>query len=164
MKKYNNRKLLIATVGLPRSGKSTWARGLGFPIVNRDSIRLALHGERFIKLAEEMVATIALCMVRALFLAGHDHVVVDETNTTRKRRDFWKTAMDGTPLAITTAFKHIDTSHAVCKQRARNENDLEIEPIIDRMAAQFEPLMEDEFRYDDFNVPAITLEDSEGRK
>ena len=35
---------LIVMVGLPRSGKTTWARKQGYPIVNPDSIRLAFHG------------------------------------------------------------------------------------------------------------------------
>ncbi|KKK82651.1 hypothetical protein LCGC14_2801230, partial [marine sediment metagenome] len=48
-------KKLILTVGLPRSGKSTWARKQGHPIVNPDSIRLALYGEPFIEEAEPMI-------------------------------------------------------------------------------------------------------------
>jgi len=39
-------KILILTVGLPRSGKSTWAAKKGFPIVSPDAIRLAMHGMR----------------------------------------------------------------------------------------------------------------------
>jgi predicted kinase len=34
---------LILTVGLPRSGKTTWAKQQGVPMVNRDAIRLALR-------------------------------------------------------------------------------------------------------------------------
>ena len=81
---------LIMTVGLPRSGKTTHAKGLGHPIVNPDSIRLALHGKPFIGLAEPFVWAIAKTMVRALFLAGHDTVILDATNTTIARRDQWK--------------------------------------------------------------------------
>ena len=47
-------KEIIVTVGLPRSGKTTWAREQGYPIVNPDSIRLSLHGKRF-ELLLEMV-------------------------------------------------------------------------------------------------------------
>ncbi|GAF94425.1 unnamed protein product, partial [marine sediment metagenome] len=64
-------KKLILTVGLPRSGKTTWARKQGIPMVNPDSIRLALHGKAFIEEAEPMIWTIAKYMVRALFIAGH---------------------------------------------------------------------------------------------
>src|SRR5690554_6874569 len=35
-----HKHILICTVGLPRSGKTTWARKQSYPIVNPDSIRL----------------------------------------------------------------------------------------------------------------------------
>ena len=75
---------LILTVGLPRSGKSIWAKKQGIPIVNPDSIRLALHGKAFILEAEDFVWTIAYTMARALFLAGHETVIIDATNITKK--------------------------------------------------------------------------------
>jgi predicted kinase len=81
---------LILTVGLPRSGKTTWARAQGVPVASPDAISRALHGQRFIGVAEPFVWAIAKLMVRALFLAGHPTVIVDATNTTQKRRDEWK--------------------------------------------------------------------------
>jgi predicted kinase len=81
---------LIMTVGLPRSGKSTWAKKQNLPIVNPDSTRLALHGQRFTGAAEPMVWAIAHYMVESLFLAGHAIVILDATNTTKARRDEWK--------------------------------------------------------------------------
>jgi predicted kinase len=135
--KIDETKLLIVMVGLPRSGKSTWARSKNFPIVNRDSIRLALHGERFLKPAEGIIKELTLLQVRSLFLAGHDVVILDETCTTRSRRNFWR---EGRPWTV--VFKHIDTPAEECKERAIE--DPEILPIIDHMAAAFEPLDTDE--------------------
>ena len=86
---------LILTVGLPRIGKTTWCMEMidyGTPIVNPDSIRLAIHGQPFISEAEPFVWATAKTMVSALFLAGHKVVVVDATNTTRSRRDFWRSS------------------------------------------------------------------------
>lgn len=74
---------------MPRSGKSTWARQQGSPIVNPDAIRLGLHGRPFAGEAEPFVWAIAKTMVRALFLAGHDTVILDATNTTSARRADW---------------------------------------------------------------------------
>jgi predicted kinase len=133
---------LIATVGLPRSGKTTWAlvtsRDHGWPVVSPDAIRQAIHGQRFIAEAESFVWATAKAMVRALFLAGHCGVIVDATNTTRKRRDEWKAPH------WTTVFNVIDTPADVCRDRAAAAGDSEILPVIDRMAAQYEPLGEDE--------------------
>jgi hypothetical protein len=76
-------------MGLPRSGKSTWAKKTGFPIVNRDAIRLAVHGQPYIQVAESAVTMIEDYMVRALFNAGHDVVIVDATHLRKKYRDRW---------------------------------------------------------------------------
>lgn len=140
--------LLICMMGLPRSGKSTLAQMLsekcGIPMVNRDAVRLALHGQRFAQLAEPMVAAISGIMVNALFVAGHSTVIVDETNVRRASRDFWAKLHKGGAIE----FWHVDTPKEVCLERARSLNDAHIQPVIERMALEFEPLQDDEKRFD----------------
>jgi predicted kinase len=131
-------KTLIAMVGLPRSGKSTWAKKAGHPIVSPDAIRLAIHGQRFIAEAEPFVWAIAKAMVRSLFLAGHGAVILDATNNTRKRRDDWKSK------EWETVFKVIGTPDSVCLERAIAEGDEYIVDTIKRMSAEHEPLGDDE--------------------
>lgn len=128
-------KKLWITVGLPRSGKTTWARSKGWPIVNPDSIRLSLHGQRFVTKCEPWVWLIVYAMVEALFLAGHDNVIVDSTNVTKRRRDEWTSRDFG---AGETEFVMIETSPDTCKERARMEGDKEIIPIIERMAVEWD--------------------------
>lgn len=130
-------KTLICTVGYPRSGKTTWARDQGHPIVNPDAIRLAIHGQTFIANAEPFVWATAEAMVRALFLAGHDTVILDACNNTRKRRDQWQR-----PKEWGTYFKYFNTPMETCIERCEPGSPLI--PVIERMAAQFEPLGEDE--------------------
>jgi len=133
-----DKKILICTVGLPRSGKTTWARSQGYPIVSPDAIRLAIHGQRFLNRAEPLVWAIAKYMVRALFLAGHDRVILDATSNTRKRRDEWCSH------EWTTYFKVFDTPAKVCRARSEAMGDLNIVPQIERMTAEHEPLEIDE--------------------
>lgn len=128
----NNRKLIVL-VGLPRSGKSTWAQQQGFPIVCPDAIRLALHGERFLAKAEPMVWTIVFLMVEALFLAGNDTIIIDATNVTAKRRDEWKNKFPST-----VELKVFDTPPEECKRRAVDTMQPDLLPVIDRMAAQWD--------------------------
>ncbi len=129
--------VLICTVGLPRSGKTSWAQEQGSPIVNPDSIRLAIHGQRFISDAEPYVWAVAKTMVRALFLAGHSKVILDATNITQKRRDEW---LDD---RWSTQYHIIDTPVLECIARATGEGDMSIIPVIERMAASYEPLADD---------------------
>lgn len=132
--------LLLVTVGLPKSGKTTWARAFSndhnAPIVNPDSIRLAIHGQRFIASAERFVWATAHAMVKALFLAGHECVIIDATNTTRRRRDEWQSP------DWKTVFHVLEATKEECLSRAAD--DPEIIPIIERMASQWEPLGEGE--------------------
>ncbi len=130
----DHKHILICTVGLPRSGKTTWAKSQAWPIVNPDSIRIAIHGQRFVPDAEPFVWATAKAMVRALFLAGHQTVILDATNTTKKRRVEWFDER------WATFFKVIDTPYPECMERAKD--DAEIHPVIERMAAQWEPLDE----------------------
>jgi len=124
---------LILTVGLPRSGKSTWAKKQGHPIVNRDAIRLALHGQAFIGHAEDMVTAIEAYMVKSLFLAGHDTVIVDATNLKEKYRKRWEN------LGSWTVTTHIlTTSKEVCIQRAKDGDRDDLIPVIERMVADAE--------------------------
>lgn len=126
---------LILTVGLPRSGKTTWARQQDYPIVNPDSIRLALHGKPFIPEAEGFVWVISYLMVRALFLAGHDVVIVDATNATSKRREEWYKRFSDCKIEE----KIFDTSKEICIERAKKGNREDLIPVIERMAEGEEP-------------------------
>lgn len=121
-------------VGLPRSGKSTVANDLGFPVVSSDAIRMAMHGTAFRPEAEPLVWGLARTMVQALFLSGHDDVALDSTNHTKARRRIW----DSTSWMV--RYRLVDTSEEECIQRANYTNQPILIPIIRRMAAQWEPI------------------------
>lgn len=118
---------LHVLIGLPRSGKSTYAKTTGHPVVNPDSIRLALHGQAFVPQAEPFVWAIAHKMVEALFLAGHTDVVLDATNTTPKRRREW----DG---QWACKYIYFDTPQELCIERAKADGKAYLVLVIERMA------------------------------
>lgn len=130
-------KTLILTVGLPRSGKSTWALQQGLPVVNPDAIRKTLHNQRFFKNAESTVWAIAKAMVTALFESGHSQVILDATNTTRKSREGW------VDKRWQRRFIEFDATPDICIQRARELDDKSIISVIKEKAAKFEPLGEE---------------------
>lgn len=119
-------KILILTVGLPRSGKSTWAIQQNLPIVNRDSIRLALYNQPYIQEMENFVSLIEQTMVKSLFNAGHNKIILDATHLKMKYIESWKEK-------YLVELKYFDTPIKTCKQRAIDTNKEYLIDVIDRM-------------------------------
>lgn len=124
-------KKLILMVGLPYSGKSTMARELsslyGTPIVCPDSIRVAIHGKRYVAESEPLVWDVAKYMVKALFFSGHNRVILDATSTTNKRREVWQS-----PDWSVSEY-YMRENKETCIDRAKAAGDLAIIPIIEKM-------------------------------
>jgi len=134
-----SRPLLLCTMGLPRSGKSTWARAFcgrhGVPLVSADAVRLAIHGQRYIDVAEPLVHATVGAMVRALFHGGHRTVLLDECLISLRRREAWGSRAN--PL-WQPAWVVFETSRVECIRRAGPDS--VIIPVIERMAAAREPI------------------------
>ena len=122
-------KKLILTIGLPQSGKSTWAKSTSYPIVNRDSIRLAIGGSIRYFEEENRVSEIEKIMVKSLFAAGHDTVIVDATHLKEKYRKAWES--DDWKIE----FKRFKTPLKECLKRARkgHPNDTKFPAVIESM-------------------------------
>lgn len=135
-------KELTLLMGLPYAGKSSWAkrmsRTLLAPVVCPDAIRVALHGQRFVPEAEGFVWAQAKLMVRALLMAGNEHVYLDATNLKRQYRDNWA------DLGVRRRIIHFAASAEECIRRATEAGDTEIIPVIERMAASIEPVVSEE--------------------
>lgn len=143
---------LYFVIGMPRSGKSTFCkkwcdsdtaskvdvtydpdnlkykinRLIRRVIVNVDSIRLALHGNRYEPLAETMVFSITHVMIRSLLNQGFD-VIVDETNTTEiSIQRLLEIDSNARPILI-------DTPVEECKRRAIETGQPDLIPVIDRI-------------------------------
>lgn len=143
-------KNVILLMGLPRSGKSTLAqklhKELGYPIVCPDDVRIALHGGEYLPAAESMVWTMTYYMANALLLS-HEGLIVDVCNRMRLRRDEWRQKLQG-ELRFRVA--EVVTDPALC--RARAEGNPQLQSVIDRMAAGYEPLGDDEPLYERFTL------------
>lgn len=129
---------LIITVCLPRSGKSTWANEMGYPIISPDAIRLAIHGKPFINETEPLVWTTAKYMIKSLFNAGHNTVIFDATSITKQRRD------DLVSNTWYRTFALFNVPVEECISRALGNTDLQ--QAIVKMFEQFEKVTEDELK------------------
>ena len=129
-------------IGLPLSGKSTYCKELqkkGYVVVCPDTVRLAIHGNQFIPIAEPLVWATAQIMVRSLLMQGHN-VVIDATNTTVERRKMWVNMANEFDIQLKCHW--LSTSKEECLER--NEKLQRLNPsIIERMADQFESPMVD---------------------
>lgn len=136
---------VILTVGFPYAGKSTWARDCkGSPIVSPDEIRLVTHGQRFHRQLEPLVWLIAEAMVKTLAWTGSSIIIVDACHVTEAQRTAWKEKLEGEPVEV--MFTQFPATAEQCIERARKAGDEEIVPVIEKMAAQFQPLTESERR------------------
>ena len=143
---------LYFLIGLPRSGKSTlanqWARYfISFMpngviddtsydstprvVVCADDIRYAC-GHRWNGYVEPYINATKLIMIRSL-LRKHD-VLVDGTHTTSK-----------SIMELLTINRHaipyfVNTKPDICKQRAKESNQDDLLPVIDRMKIQIDQL------------------------
>lgn len=120
---------LFATIGLPRSGKSTFCKEWvaaqpGRVCVCADDIRLSL-GHRFNTHVEPFVKVIKETMIKTL-LRKHD-VIVDGTHT---KKD---SVVELLLLDINTKFYYIDEPHWICVRRAQDTGQSDLVPIIYRM-------------------------------
>lgn len=102
-------------------------------MVNPDSIRLALYGQPFIASAEKFVWATAHLMVRSLFLAGHEQVIVDATNTRKVYRDGWLSD------DWDTVFVVFDASPQVCVERALKDGRQDLVDVIHKGFRKYEP-------------------------
>ena len=126
---------LILTVGLSRSGKSTYLRNLGIPTVCPDEVRRYLGCFPFKADMESEVWKIVRVMVNCLFASGAQRVALDATNTRMARRNEWRS-----PDMWLRDFYYFDTSREECQRRAVEGGNDYLVPVIDRMADHFEPV------------------------
>jgi len=81
---------LYATIGLPGSGKETWAKTQGLPVIDVEVIKdqLTPLNQRSKKEAE--VLNDVQRLIHSLFISGNPVVILLAENLTQKDREFWK--------------------------------------------------------------------------
>ncbi|MEO3741987.1 AAA family ATPase [Plantactinospora sp. B5E13] len=131
---------LIATRGLPASGKTTYARKLQPAVVrvNRDDLRRMLHGERlFTQWAEGQVTVAQRAQVEALLRAGVD-VCVDDTNLrSRTLRDWAQLAARFGAEFEVHDFTDVPVEECVRRDAERPEQDRVGEEAIRRLHERY---------------------------
>ena len=142
-----NRRLVL-TVGLPRSGKTTWAREQirkGIPVLEEDAVWVAAGWKPGMDVSDkdrEQLGRALRTAVKILFISGHNTVIIVSCAVSRKDREAW---VNDTGY-WTRVFKVFDTSYEVCKERMIDEKLEDWMPHLNEMASKLEPIIEEEIR------------------
>jgi len=80
---------LVVLVGIPGSGKSTWAGEQDAPVLSSDEIRRLITGNAANQSVNRLVFQTMRRMLGAMLGAGAKRVIVDSTALSRKERRTW---------------------------------------------------------------------------
>lgn len=130
-------KVLTVMCGLPRSGKSTWTENnrKNEVVVSADEIRKLVYGQGFWGEGEPLMWAIRGMILRMLLKQGVN-VIIDETNTTEERREpILKIAKE---FGYHTTCVLVITPAAECMERAIDEGQKNLLPVIQRMSDNFQ--------------------------
>ncbi|MEZ5354907.1 MAG: AAA family ATPase [Bryobacteraceae bacterium] len=118
-------------MGLPGSGKSTWAASRGLPVLSSDTVRwLLADDERDQSIHKQVFATIRY-LLRQRIAVGRPVTCIDATHLTPKeRRPYLR--MPGVRVEAVW----FDVPVEVCKERNRGRARVVPEAAIDAMAAR----------------------------
>lgn len=147
---YDEQPILLMTIGIPGSGKSTWInQQKGFTVVSPDEIRRKLTGDISNQASNQDVFRRVENFVRSYLQRGKN-VILDATNVnTELRRQF----IDKMPKEIKLQAKIFEVDPEEAKRRIRKDVESGREranvpdDVIDRMQTDFEKtlsVLEDE--------------------
>jgi len=131
---------LICTVGLPYSGKETWAKKQGLPVIDLEVVKGQLSqtpsnsNQRSKK--ETEVLTYTKQLIQSLFVSGNPVVILLAENLSQKDRDFW---LDE---AWDTRYKEFKTTEQQALRAAQSKGVISKATIeqIKKKAKAYEPL------------------------
>lgn len=128
-------KTLILMVGLPKAGKTTKALKSKHPIVGSDAIKQVVNRGVDIPENDRRIEIFTKTMVKTLFSAGHETVILDDCNETKQKRDKWISE------DWSREFDEVKTNKKTCLSRTEDEK---VKEKINEMAEIFEPVSEEE--------------------
>lgn len=128
------RNKLIVLVGLPGSGKSTWAARQNIGILASDAVREILTGDPENQTANRLVFPTLRYLLGMRVEAGMTATILDATSLTPKERKVWTRTAETLNCDAEAVF--FDTPLAVCKARNTARSRVVPDDVMDRFAVR----------------------------
>jgi predicted kinase len=128
---------VIVLVGLPGSGKSTWAHAQGLPVISSDAIRGWLADDENDQTIHGRVFSLVRNLLRQRLDLGRPVTCIDATNLTREER--WPYIRMARSYGAAAEAVLFDVPADVCRERNRLRNRLVPQETMDAMSARLVP-------------------------
>ncbi len=128
---------LVVLVGLPGSGKSTWAAARGLPVLSSDEMRRFLTGDAANQAVNNLVFRMLRRSLDAMLAAGVERVIVDSTALTRRERRAWIRWAELNGCRVEAVF--FDTPRELCASRNRARDRVVPPDALERLFSRLEP-------------------------
>ncbi len=128
---------LVVLVGIPGSGKSTWAAKQNAPVLSSDEIRRLITGDAANQSVNRLVFQTMRRMLGAMLAAGAGRVIVDSTALTRKERRTWLRWAELHGCDAEAVF--FDVPREVCEERNAARSRVVPPEAMERLFSRLEP-------------------------
>ena len=131
------RGVVVLTIGLPGSGKSTWYKRRGITPLSSDLLRTILFDNITEQRYQHLVFSTLRSLLRARLIAKMPWNYVDATNLSPHERKQWIKMAKGFGYEVQAVF--FDVPVEVCLERNRRRERMVPEDIMQRMASKLKP-------------------------
>ncbi len=131
------RGVVVLTIGLPGSGKSTWYKRRGITPLSSDLLRTILFDNITEQRYQHLVFSTLRSLLRARLIAKMPWNYVDATNLSPHERKQWIKMAKGFGYEVQAVF--FDVPVEVCMDRNRRRERMVPEDVMQRMASKLKP-------------------------
>ncbi|HTK94624.1 MAG TPA: ATP-binding protein [Terriglobales bacterium] len=131
------RGVVVLTIGLPGSGKSTWYKRRGITPLSSDLLRTILFDNITEQRYQHLVFSTLRSLLRARLIAKMPWNYVDATNLSPHERKQWIKMAKGFGYEVQAVF--FDVPVEVCMDRNRRRERVVPDEVMQRMASKLKP-------------------------